>query len=76
MPSCRHAVALYACILSCACVLPEVGTSAVVLERGSAVRSMRPSPSLPAGRWATPPYLSPPALKNRAMGVGGLFVCS
>ena len=68
-----HAVALHAASSHAACALPKVGTSAVVLERGSAMRSLAP-PSLPPG-WATPPYPSPPALKNRAMGVGGSFAC-
>ena len=53
---------------SCACCFLRVG-SAVVLEQGSGVRSVRPRPyHLPV-----PPSLLflPPCPNNRAMGVGG-----
>ena len=61
----------FGCSISCACCMLRVG-SAVVLERGSGMRSYAPvSPS-----WPCPPpsYSSPPALNNRAMGVGGSLV--
>ena len=44
----------------------------MVLERGLGVRSVRPRPSLlPV---PPPSYSSPPALNNRAIGVGGLLL--
>ena len=43
--------------------------SAVVLERGSGMRSY--APVFPSWPCPPPSYSSPPALNNRAMGVGG-----